>query len=136
MRSLTDAEERRALAIHQRAIVIDALNASIMDEDYWRKMQQGGVTATNFTIAMNHNLSETVKLIAQIYNDLAASQVAKLIQTTADIRAAKEQSKVGIILGFQNIGPFEGDLGLLPVFCRLGIRIVQLTYHFRNVCCD
>lgn len=136
LRKLTQKEERRALAIHQRAIVIDALNASIMDEDYWRKMQQGGVTATNYTIAMNHNVSETVKLIAQMHSELAASQVATLVETTADIRAAKEQGKVGIILGFQNIGPLEGDLGLLQVFYRLGVRIIQLTYHFRNVCGD
>jgi membrane dipeptidase len=116
--------------------VIDALNASIMDEDYWQKMQQGGVTATNYTIAMNHNLSETIKLVAVLYGQLAASQVAMLIERPVDIRTAKTQGKVGIILGFQNIGPFEGDMSLLPVFYRLGIRIIQLTYHFRNICGD
>ena len=136
MRSLTDNEEKRALAIHQRAIVIDALNASIMDEEYWGKMKQGGVTATNYTIAMNHNLSETVKLIAQLYRQLQASKVATLIETMADIRKAKEEGKVGIILGFQNIAPLEGDLNILRVYHRLGVRVIQLTYHFKNVCGD
>jgi len=136
MRSLTESEEKRALAIHQRAVVIDALNASIMDEDYWRKMQQGGVTVANYTVAMNHNLSETIKIIAQLGGQLATSKVAQPVETTADIHRAKEQGKVGILFGFQNIGPLEGDLSLLPIFYRLGIRIMQLTYHFKNICGD
>lgn len=136
MRNLTQSEEKRALAIHQRAIVIDALNASIMDEDYWRKMQQGGVTAANYTVAMNHNLSETVKIIAQLDGQLATSKAAQPIENVTDIQRAKEQGKVGILFGFQNIGPLEGDLGLLPILYRLGVRIIQLTYHFKNVCGD
>lgn len=136
MLQLNPDQEKRALALHQQSFVIDALNASIMDEDYWLKMRQGGVTATNYTIAMNHNLSETVKLMAVLYGQVARSNVAMLIERTADIRAAKAQGKVGLIIGFQNIGPFEGDMSLLPIFYRLGVRIIQLTYHFRNICGD
>jgi membrane dipeptidase len=136
MLQLNADQETRARTLHQQSMVIDALNASIMDEDYWLKMQQGGVTVTNFTIAMNHNLSETVKLVAALYGQLASSKVAMLVERPADIRTAKEQGKVGIIVGFQNIGPFEGDLSLLPIFHRLGVRIIQLTYHFRNICGD
>jgi membrane dipeptidase len=136
MLQLDSGQETRARTLHQQSVVIDALNASIMDEDYWLKMQQGGVTATNFTIAMNHNLSETVKLMGALYGQLARSKVAMLVEQAADIRAAKAQGKVGIIVGFQNIGPFEGDMSLLPIFHRLGVRIIQLTYHFRNICGD
>ena len=136
MKRLTDEEERRALEIHQRAIVIDALNASIMDEDYFRKMQQGGVTAINYTVGMNQNLSETVKRIAQMYRMIDASKVATLIERTADIREAKKEGKTGIILGFQNVGPLEVDLSLLNIYYRLGVRIIQLTYHFKTVCGD
>jgi membrane dipeptidase len=136
MRALTRAEEARALALHHRSIVIDALNASIMNEEYFEKMRQGGVTATNFTIAMNHNLSETVKLIAAMHRQLHTSHAAIAIESSADITAAKSQGKTGILLGFQNIGPFEGDISLLATYYRLGIRIIQLTYHFRNICGD
>ncbi|MBU0703294.1 MAG: dipeptidase [Chloroflexi bacterium] len=136
MKKLTDEEERRALELHQGAIVIDALNASIMDEDYFQKMQQGGVTVTNYTIAMNQNLSETVKRIAQLYRQMEKTKVATLIENTADIRRAKQEGKTGIILGFQNVGPLEVDMSLLRIYYRLGIRIIQLTYHFRDVCGD
>jgi len=136
VKKLTDEEEKRALELHQGAIVIDALNASIMDEDYFQKMQQGGVTAINYTVAMNQNLSETVKRIAQLYRQIERSQVTTLIESTADIRQAKQEGQVGIILGFQNVGPLEVDLSLLRIYYKLGVRIIQLTYHFRDVCGD
>lgn len=136
MKRLTDKEEKRAMELHRRSIVIDALNASIMDEEYFLKMQQGGVTATNYTVAMNQNLSETTKLIAQMYRQIDASDVATLIENTTDIRQAKKEGKVGIILGFQSVGPLEGDLSLLKIYYRLGVRIIQLTYHFKNICGD
>lgn len=136
MKKLTDEQEERALELHQGAIIIDALNASIMDEDYFQKMQQGGVTVTNYTIGMNQNLSETVKRIAVLYRQMEKTQVATLIENTADMRRAKQEGKTGIILGFQNVGPLEVDLSLLKIYHRLGVRIIQLTYHFRDVCGD
>jgi len=136
VKRLTDEEEKRALELHQRAIVIDALNASIMDEEYFEKVQQGGVTVINYTVGMNQNLSETVKRIAVLYRQIENSKVATLIENTADIREAKKKGKTGIILGFQNVGPLEVDLSLLPIYHRLGVRIIQLTYHFRDVCGD
>jgi len=136
VKRLTDEKERRALELHQRVIVIDALNASIMDEEYFQKMQQGRVTVINYTVGMNQNLSETVKRIAVLYRQIENSKVATLIESTADIRRAKQEGKVGIILGFQNVGPLEVDLSLLRIYYRLGVRIIQLTYHFRDVCGD
>jgi membrane dipeptidase len=136
MQTLTTAEEKRAVELHQRAIVIDGLNASLMDEDYFKKMQQGGVTAINYTVGMDQNMSETVKRIAQMYRLIELSKTATLIETTADIRRARKEGKAGIILGFQNVDPLEGNLGLLSVYHRLGVRIIQLTYHYKNICGD
>jgi membrane dipeptidase len=136
MRQMTDVEEKRALELHQRSIVIDALNASLMDVEYFEKINRGGVTATNYTVAMNHNLGETAKRIAEIYRSIDASDVTVLIESCADIRQAKKEGKSGIILGFQNVTPLENDLGLLPVYYRLGLRIIQLTYHFKSIAGD
>jgi len=136
MPTLTEEQERRALRIQSECIVIDALNASIMDEDYLEKMRRGGVTATNYTVAMDQNLSETVKRIADLYRIIGKSQAAVLIEKAADIHQAKQAGKTGIILGFQNVPPLEGDLRLLDVYRRLGVRIIQLSYHFKNICGD
>jgi membrane dipeptidase len=136
MNTLTHEQEKKARKIHDRAIIIDSLNASILDEEYLEKMQRGGITATNYTIALNQNLSETVKKIAEIYCIIEASKVAVLIESTADIREAKDTGKTGIIMGFQSVGPLEGNLDLLDIYHKLGVRIIQLTYHFKTVCGD
>jgi membrane dipeptidase len=40
---------------------------------------------------------------------------------------------VGVILGFQNATPIENDLDRLGLFHALGVRIIQLTFHERNL---
>ncbi len=136
MKTLTESQEKRAMEIYKQAIVIDSLNASILDEEYLEKIRQGGITATNYTIALNQNLSETVKKIAEIYHTIDNSQIATLIECAADIKETKKTGKTGIIMGFQSVGPLEADLGLLDIYHKLGVRIIQLTYHYKTVCGD
>jgi len=50
-----------------------------------------------------------------------------------DIREAKRSGKVGVIFGFQNCSPIEGDLELVQVFHELGVRIMQLTYNNQSL---
>ncbi len=49
---------------------------------------------------------------------------------------AKKEGKVCIIASFQNIAPLEGDLRFLRIYENLGVRIIQLSYHFRNIAAD
>ena len=128
---------KRALKVHREAIVVDSLNASIMSDEYFKKLQRGGVTATNYTIAMMHNLSETVKRILDVQDLIAAESETALLATKAeDIVRAKREGKTSIMLGFQNIQPLENDLRLLKLYHQLGVRIIQLSYHFRNAAAD
>jgi membrane dipeptidase len=57
----------------------------------------------------------------------------KLIRTAEDIRAAKAEKKLGLILGFQSASPIEDDLTHLWIFAQLGVRIIQLTYMGANL---
>jgi len=85
---------------------------------------------------MNQNLSETVKNIAQMYKLMKNSKYVTLIEDTEDIKKAKKEGKTGVIIGFQNVPPLEGNLDLLSVYHKLGVRIIQLTYHFKTICGD
>ena len=42
------------------------------------------------------------------------------VKSTADIHAAKQQGRTGIILGFQNASPIENELDRLGLFSRAG----------------
>lgn len=137
MRKLNKSEEERARELYKKAIVIDSLNASIMSDEYFQKMRKGGITATNYTIAMMHNMSETIKRTMD-FNDLIEDQSEKVVlgTTAQDVARAKQEGKVAIFLGFQNIAPLENDLRTLGLYHHLGVRIVQLSYHFRNAVAD
>ena len=58
------------------------------------------------------------------------------IRTAADISAAKQSSRTGLIYGFQDAVAFETDFERLDELHRLGIRVVQLTYNRRNLLGD
>ena len=54
----------------------------------------------------------------------------------ADITAAKQAGRTGLIYGFQDGVAFETDLSRLDELYRLGLRIVQPTYNRRNLLGD
>jgi membrane dipeptidase len=132
------AEQRkRASDLHKKAIIIDSLNASIMSDGYFNKLRASGVTATNYTIAMMHNMSETIKRILDMRDLIKQENRSVLLATTVqDVVKAKCEGKTAIFLGFQNIAPLENDLRTLDLYHQLGIRIIQLSYHFRNAAAD
>ena len=127
-----DATARR---LYDDAIVIDGLNVSNWDSPaVFRSLRTGGVTAINATIATWENYPETMDTIAAWLRRLGEyDDVLTLVNTVGDIRRAKQDGQVGIILGFQNATPIENDLDRLAVFHALGVRIIQITFHERNL---
>ncbi|MCF8112258.1 MAG: membrane dipeptidase [Desulfotignum sp.] len=120
--------------LHNAATVIDCLEISNWSEPVFQQMRKGGLTAVNCTCSILENFRQTVKNIAwwqtafKTYSDLIMP-----VHDTADIRAAKQSNKTGIILGFQNTSAIEDDLDLLAVFHQLGVRVMQLTYMEGNL---
>lgn len=119
---------------HSKNIVIDGLNASHFPNPLvLERLHRGGVTAVNATIAAWHDPGETVNQIADIYRLFDEhDDLIMQVQSVDDIRAAKARNRVGMILGFQDTAPIGDNLGLLAVYHRLGVRIIQLTYNFEN----
>lgn len=126
-------------ALHRDAIVIDALDVSVMNRVHLEHMRAGGVTAANYTITMGDGFAfhETVERILAMDDNLAANaDIARKVSSVREIRAAKADGVVGLIYGFQNSTPFEGDERLARVFAALGVRIVQLAYMTANLVAD
>jgi membrane dipeptidase len=51
------------------------------------------------------------------------------VYSSADIRRAKKENKIGIILGWQNASGFGDHLPFVQLYHELGLRVVQLTYN-------
>jgi membrane dipeptidase len=146
------ALQERALALHRRAVVIDTQGVAVLlpnvhlpqpefeGRSHLARVREGGLTAMNTTMGLGGIASGIDDLRAllnsiygyQVYFRIHADKLM-LIETPADIETAKRESKVGVIFGVQNIAPkIDGDLTLLWILHKLGLRIAQLTHNDRN----
>ncbi|SVE11005.1 uncharacterized protein METZ01_LOCUS463859, partial [marine metagenome] len=94
--------------LHDTMAVFDGLIVSKWSRAVFEDMKLGGVTAANCTCAVWEGFRDTMENIAKWHNwfnnfdDLLVP-----IKRASDIRRAKTEKKVGIVLGFQNISPIE-----------------------------
>jgi membrane dipeptidase len=138
---LSKDELDHALALHKESIVIDASTVGFIEhvgEDLMLDdLLKGGVTASNATVCMQHNLSEAMGELAK-YHDWAEKKKDKtlIIKTAEDIVNAKKKGKTGIIFGPQDSQFLEGKVRFLDIAHQMGVRIIQLSYSWRNFAAD
>jgi membrane dipeptidase len=133
----------RAAELHARATVVNGLVGSMSapktaaaEFTLPEVMREGGVTAANLTVTLSDGFATTCTTIAHLLNAIESQDGVRLVRTVADITAAKAERGAGVIIGFQNSDSFEGNVALVDVLARLGLRICQLTYQRRNLAAD
>ena len=120
------------LRLHNDAVVIDGLvyhcDGDVTD------LRAGGIDALNITIChFEADFPQACSEIARWHGIVARPNSPwLLVETAADIDRAKAEGKVGIIMGLQNIRPVADELDRFYFLRRLGLRVMQLTYNFRN----
>jgi membrane dipeptidase len=111
--------------------------AHIVDPRPIADTRAAGVAATNATIGHVFGDGDP---FAMTIDDIAwwleairrRPDALSLIRTAADIRAAHDAGKAGLIFGFQNTEMFAKDAARVRLFSDLGVRIVQMTYNLRT----
>jgi membrane dipeptidase len=98
------------------------------------RFQKSGFSFLSLTIGADWDRPEpTLRHFAQQRRWFEArSDRFALVETVADIRAAKDQGKVGIGFHLQGAGPLGYDPALISVWFRLGIRWMIFAYNVRN----
>jgi membrane dipeptidase len=142
----------RALELHRKATVVNGLSV-LFDfsmsglstyqllpkfHQYVNVLRKGGVTAVNFTVAINESCQQACRNIAQIFRaitDFREDRVVR-INEVEDICRAKRDQLVGLIFGFQNVTPIEDCLDLLWLYDALGVKIIQPVYNARSLAGD
>ena len=133
--------------LHEDLIVFDGLVIPNWGRDgrqHWRPeesarqvfedMRKGGLSAANCTCSVWENFADTMRRIAMWKTWLRNyADLIRLCLTTQDIRAAKSENRVGVVLGWQNTTAIEDQLPLFELFHDVGVRIVQLTYNTQNL---
>ena len=157
--------EKKALAIHQKSVVVEG-HCHLMKELMTRRemgekelfktyyapiFEQVGVRVALLIIGGDNNsmvkgsdllLWGALHVIDQVYEELAeCSEVVQLCLRGSDIDEALRQGKIAVILGLEGGRPLEGrpmndSVSSLRVFHRLGVRSLQMTGNGRNRLAD
>ena len=122
-------------SVYRQSVVIDGLNVSNWDSPaVYPSLRAGSVTAMNATTVIWEGFQAAMDNTAawlRRFHD-RPEELAQ-VRSSGDILRAKEEGRVGVILGWQNTSPIENDLDRLALFHALGMRIMQLTYNERNL---
>jgi len=119
----------------------------VLKRRHWPKWKKGGVNAVilntipkfgpdpypyqtdptrNFLLTMD-----------AVFQDIAETpECFALVLEPEDLLAAREAGKVGLLIGLEGAEAVGRDLGLVRCFYRLGLRVMNLTWHQRNLVAD
>ena len=120
--------------VYNDAIMIDGLVIAKFSRAIFEDMRKGGITAANCTCCVWHDFRATMANVAQWKRWFTEhADLIMQVHSVDDIRRAKSEQRVGIILGWQNMSGIDDDLNNLVLFRDLGVRVMQLTYNTQNL---
>ncbi|SFE05694.1 membrane dipeptidase [Actinacidiphila alni] len=125
---------------YDEMIVVDGCTPRIGSDSFFEKIRAAGVTAVCVSLSAQVGAQQVGGFFdavqeMNVYYNLAEIYPDRCViaTTSEDIRQAKADGKLAIVLAFQNGMPVEADpVNLVPFFYRNGVRIIQLTYNERN----
>ena len=119
--------------LHQKINIVDGLIVSKWHRPVFDAMHKGGITAANCTCSIWEDFPTTMRAVAEWKSWIRThSDILMQVYDSRDIERAKQEDKVGIILGWQNSTGFGDYLPLVQVYKELGLGVVQLTYNTTN----
>jgi membrane dipeptidase len=106
-------------------------------------MKEGGVDVQFFAVFIediykpDRSLKRTLQLIDCFYREIEKNQNdISLITNYNQIKEANKTGKIAAILSIEGGEALEGDLGVLRVLYKLGVRLLTLTWNQRNQIAD
>lgn len=107
------------------------------------RMREGGVGAQVFACYVRREYrhagaaAEVLRLLDAFYREWEANaEHMALCTTAAEVESAHAQGKVAALLAIEGGEALEESLGTLRMFHRLGVRLLTLTWNFRNALAD
>ncbi len=163
MIDLTKSQEERAERLHGEAVVIDTHCDTLghfLPQPWPRRsprklgersdqghldlprMVEGGVTCQTFAmytgnraIVPDANL-RALQMVDVFYREVEANDGIVAVTKPDEILAAKKAGKAAGLLSMEGAEPLMGDIGLLRVFHRLGVRMLSLAWNYRTPFAD
>jgi membrane dipeptidase len=70
--------------------------------------------------------------VARLYAEVDDTNRFAICKTSEEIKQARSENKIALIITMEGVEPLGDDLNLLRVFYQLGLRMVGLTHARRN----
>ncbi len=149
----------KALKIHRKAIIVDGHNdvtGPMTDQDFdlsqdsrgrvqisgdpyhtdIARLKQGGITGefmsiyvSGATLQAGGSMRRAMDLIDATYREAEKHEDLVTCTTADEIRRAKKQNKICLLMGIEGGYAIENSLHALRNFYRLGIRYMTLTHN-------
>ncbi|HSL94253.1 MAG TPA: dipeptidase [Bacillota bacterium] len=107
------------------------------------RLKRGGVDLQFFALYIepqfkpDRSAKRVLQLLDAFYREQAANADALSVAlSVSDIKEARQQGKVAALLSIEGGEALEGDLGVLRMMHRLGVRAIGLTWNQRNEIAD
>lgn len=158
MFNLTPAEKEKAMSIHKDSIVVDAHCDTLLEVVRGKRelgtksasghtdlirMRTGGIGVQFFAAFIEEEykpgrcLRRTMQMLDVFFRELDINQnQMRLIYHYKDIEKTVREGKIAAILAIEGGEFLEGDLSVLRLFYRLGVRSIGLTWNQRNEIAD
>jgi membrane dipeptidase len=139
MAIVVDAHSDILNDIHPRRL---AAERGVLEKFWLPKMKEGKIDIRVVAIYSEPQylpelaLRRALDLVATLYQELEESPSSVLCTSGSEVRQAKASGKTGFILGMEGAEPLGSDLQLLPVFHKLGLRILGFTHALRTYLAD
>jgi membrane dipeptidase len=163
MVQLTKRQEERAQRLHKEAAVIDThcdTLGNFLRRSWPRRpprrlgerseeghvdlprLVEGGVTCQTFAIYTGNKAIvpeatlRALQMVDVFYKEIGENEGIVSVTTPDEIITAKEAGKVAGLLSIEGAEPLMGDIGLLRVFYRLGVRMMSFAWNYRTPFAD
>lgn len=133
-----------AEAVHNTALVCDLTlpwvdyGRADLREQTLPRMIASGVDFVSLTLASDaESQIEVVKSLARERRALLSQpERYRLIETADEIEAAKRDGKLAVSFNLQGTNALAGDLAMVEVFYKLGVRHMLMAYNKKNLVGD
>jgi membrane dipeptidase len=126
--------------LHRNALCLDATAPFITPrtvERHLDDLRTGGVDAVLATVASIEDARHAMGQIGSwLELDRSGRLPVRLARTVEEMRQAKRDGLLAVVMHFQGTDPIERDIDLLDAYAQLGVRVFQLTYNSRNLVGD
>jgi membrane dipeptidase len=163
MVELSREQEERASKIHKAALVVDTHCDTLMKfmpqlsgspparclgerSDCGHidlpRLIEGGVDCQTFAVYTGRRVNQpgatmtALKMIDVFYSECDANDGIVPVYSHDEILGAQKAGKVAALLAIEGAESLQGDLGVLRVLYRLGVRMLSFTWNWRTPFAD